>query len=157
MPSYFKEFGLKEPIGRYKTIFTYSKGNPDSTVWEVTNRNPESAKIFALAMAAGESIWPTLGSYDLSWVVDRANETPERPLVVDVGGGKGHCLKVMVKSIPGLALNRCVLQDLPDVLEAVEQSNDTALQGVSLVPLDFHKEQPTKGRSLLDDMVTGTL
>lgn len=107
--------------------------------------NPETMRTFMQAMDAAEESWPTLGTYNLDWIVPKASEFPERALVVDVGGGKGHCLKNMCKAIPGLAMKRCVLEDLPEVLEQAKKLDDPVLRDAQLVPVDFHKEQPVKG------------
>ncbi|KAH8881467.1 O-methyltransferase [Thozetella sp. PMI_491] len=145
MPKYFDTYGLKEPVGRYKTVLAFSEGEPQSTVWSLMNRDPDRLANFMYAMDSASLPWPVLGTYDLSWVLPVASESPDRPLVVDVGGGKGHCLKEMVKSTPGLSMSRCVLEDLPEVLDAVRESNDQELEGAKLVALDFHTEQPVKG------------
>ena len=146
MPKYFETYGLKEPVGRYHTVFAYSMGAPEETVWQVMNRDPARMKNFMVSMAAMEHTWPVLGTYDLSWALSQAEKSPHRPLVVDVGGGKGHCLKDIVKATPGLPMERCVLEDLPEVLGEVQKLEDPALRGARLVTVDFHKEQPVKGR-----------
>ncbi len=115
-------------------------------MWEIMNRDEQRLKNFMLAMAAGERSWPILGAYDLGWAVAQASQSGDRPLLVDVGGGRGHCLKSIVESTLGLPIDRCVLEDLPEVLDQVRNAHDVQLRGARLVPLDFHKEQPVKGK-----------
>jgi hypothetical protein len=148
MPKYFDTFGLKEPTDRLNTAFVFARGGLGKTVWEVTNSDSESMETFMLAMDGMESNWPTLGSYSLDWIVPKVAEFPERPLVVDVGGGKGHCLKIMCNVTPGLPMSRCILEDLPAVLDGAKKMGDAQLSAAQFVPVDFHAEQPVKGESL---------
>ncbi|KAB8237585.1 uncharacterized protein BDW43DRAFT_321924 [Aspergillus alliaceus] len=72
---------------------------------------------------------PLTGFYDFSWVVPRVSESVDRPLIVDGGGAKG----------------RCVLEDLPCVIQMVKTIGDEGLRSAKLVAMYFDKEQPVKG------------
>ena len=145
MPAYFRTHGLKEPINRHGTIWAHALGEPGDTIWEIVMRNPARMRAFMLAMQLLEPNYLFLGSYSLDWVIGLASENLSRKVLVDVGGSKGHALKAIVKSTPGLEMSRCVLEDLPQVVEAVKTSGDEDLEEAELVAMDFHKEQPVKG------------
>ncbi|KAF7552917.1 hypothetical protein G7Z17_g3958 [Cylindrodendrum hubeiense] len=145
MPAYFNEYGLKEPIGRYDTIYAYGAGDPKLTVWEHTNMYPERKANFMISMMAMASKTPTTGSYDFSWVLDQAHESPERALVVDVGGGKGHALQAICEATVGLPMNRCVLEDLQAIIDDAKATATGDLTEAQYVSMDFHSEQPVKG------------
>jgi hypothetical protein len=146
MPEYFEKHGLREPKGRRGTIVAHAAGCPDDTVWEIMNRHPARMVNFMHAMAGFEEAYPITAGYDFSWVVGAAAKgDATRATVVDVGGGKGHALKAICARTEGLEIGRCVLEDLPVVVEAVRAANDPELKGVSLVGMDFHAEQPVKG------------
>ena len=102
-------------------------------------------------MAPLEESMPITGMYDFGWVVDRiSEEAPERFLFVDVGGGTGHALLAIHKEFPGLPLERCMLQDSAEVIEAVESSNHkTGLIQVQKMAIDFNKNQPVKGKMFI--------
>lgn len=145
MPEYFGKYGLKEPKDRYGTISAYASGDASLTVWQHLEKNPEYLANFMASMVAMASRSPVLGSYDLGWAVSKAEEDPSRTLLVDVGGGKGHAVEVMCKATPSLPPSRCVVEDLPEVVEAAKQTAEGVLADVKFVNMDFHSEQPIKG------------
>lgn len=143
MPKYFDHFGMVEPTDRLQTVVSFAEGQLGSTVWEIIHKDELRLKTTTLAMGAVEEHMPALGSYDLSWAVQVAANSEDRPLVVDVGGGKGQALKSMFAATPGLPRHRCVLEDLAEVVEA--SKDDPELADVKRVAIDFHKDQPVKG------------
>lgn len=64
----------------------------------------------------------------------------ESPLLVDVGGGRGHELVGFKERFPS-ATGQLVLEDLPSVLDGI-RSLDGDIQKVNH---DFFKPQPIKG------------
>ncbi|KAK3938737.1 O-methyltransferase-domain-containing protein [Diplogelasinospora grovesii] len=145
MPEYFDKFGLKEPTSRHETIYAYSMDQLGSTVWEIMNKHEDRMRNFMLAMDATDQNYPHLGSYDLSWVVSKASESEGRMLLVDVGGGKGQAIRGVLKATPGLPSHRCVLEDLPEVVEAAKKMADPALSDIKFMGMDFHGKQPVRG------------
>lgn len=103
-------------------------------------------KRFIKSKEAAERFLPTSGLYDFRAVVEKAQVEKERAVLVDVGGGNGHCLATILREYPNIPQERCVLQDRNEVLKAAEDVNDPALSAVKKVPIDFHHEQPVKGR-----------
>lgn len=148
MSKYFDQFGVAtEPKDRLQTILAFAEGRLGSTAWEIHHSSEERLQVFMLAMGSIEEEMPPLGAYDLSWAVREVEKSADRALVVDVGGGKGQALKGILKVTPGLPRNRCVLEDLPEVVEANKQDADLA--DVQMVAMDFHNEQPIKGNHLI--------
>jgi hypothetical protein len=146
LPRYFDHFGLAaEPKDRLNTVFAFAEGRLGDTVWDICNSSGERLQVAMLAMAAAEEQMPPLGVYDLSWAVEEAGKSEDRVLVVDVGGGRGQALKGILKITPGLLKHRCVLEDLPEVIEAARR-DDAALADVQMMAMDFFKEQPVKGK-----------
>lgn len=146
MPRYFDEYGRKEPAGKYHTITAFSDGDPTLTVWEHMNRDPERKTRFMTSMAAAASRMPMTGSYDYSWVIGKADGDPKRALVVDVGGGQGHALQAILNVTPGLPASRCVVEDLDVIVEEAKATATGQLKEVQYVGMDFHTEQPVKGK-----------
>ncbi|KAK3393405.1 S-adenosyl-L-methionine-dependent methyltransferase [Podospora didyma] len=147
MVKYFDQFGLKEPTGKLDTVTAFSVNKLGQTAYDVMLGDPDRTANFMMAMTALEHEYPYLGSYDLSWAVPSAvaEDNGKRPLVVDVGGGKGQTIKAVVKATPGLPVSRCVVEDLPNVAEEAKTINDPELAGVTFLGMDFHDEQPVKG------------
>ncbi|KAL2134556.1 hypothetical protein VTI74DRAFT_11528 [Chaetomium olivicolor] len=146
MSRYFRHFGLVEPTDRLNSVVAFAENKLGSTFWEVIHEEETRRMAFITSMAAFEDQVPSLGNYSLGWAVRAAelSQDKERPLVVDVGGGKGQALENIFKNTPGLPRDRCVLEDLPEVIEAARKEN-AALADVQMVPVDFHQEQPIKG------------
>ncbi len=150
MPKYFEQHGIDaEPSDRRETILSFAEGNLGTTAWAINHNSPERLKTIMLAMAAIDEHLPALGAYDLGWVVREGTRRPDQTLMVDVGGGSGQTLKNILKATEGLDPKRCVLEDLPEVVAAVEARGDEELEGVRLVGMDFFKEQPMKGELML--------
>ncbi|KAI0912533.1 O-methyltransferase-domain-containing protein [Ustulina deusta] len=88
-------------------------------------------------LSAGNSIsWVNL--YDTNQIVQAAR--PGRPLVVDVGGSKGHKIEKFLQKHPDVPKESLILQDLPEVLEKV-----TIHPGITACPYNFFTPQPVKG------------
>jgi hypothetical protein len=126
-------------------VFAFAEGRLGDTVWDICNSSAERLQVAMLAMAAAEEQMPPLGAYDLGWAVAVGGKADDRVLVVDVGGGRGQALKGIFSNIPGLPKHRCVLEDLPEVVEAARR-DDAELADVQMMAMDFFKEQPVKGK-----------
>lgn len=112
------------------------------TVFEYMNSNPRIMKDFNNFMGN------TLGArkYWTDWfpvqerVLDGATETS--PLLVDVGGGKGHDLLDFQAKYPQKA-HRLVLQDLSPVTSDLGDLNPA----IECMTSDFFLKQPMKGKA----------
>jgi hypothetical protein len=93
-----------------------------------------------------QKVLPITSIYDFTWVGQYARDNVERPLIVDVGGGKGHSLGAILAETPEIPPARCILQDQADVIQEVETSaNDSQAEKFQKMAIDFHKDQPVKG------------
>lgn len=145
MPAYFAQYGLREPSTQLNTIYSFAAGDPSLTFWEHMSCEPARMQKFMASMTAMATLMPTVGSYDFAWVVEAGKAEPERTLVVDVGGGKGHALVAISEATPALDLERCVVGDLAPVVEEARGLAKGKLQNAQFVAMDFHNEQPVKG------------
>jgi hypothetical protein len=95
-------------------------------------------------------------SYDASWIAEGTDQLPaDRALLVDVGGGAGQTLQAILSQTPGLAPERCVLQDRPEVIERSGRTEDLQLRRVQMMGMDFHQGQPVKGRFIISALFSG--
>ncbi len=145
MPRYFDHFGLTEPFDRCQSPLAFAENRLGDNVFEIIHSTPARHDSFMTAMSAFEHNLPALGSYDLSWVITHADKNTNRVLLIDVGGGKGQALISMFKSHPDLPRRQCMLQDLPEVLEAAQRDNAEELRDVQMLAVDLHREQPVQG------------
>lgn len=145
-PAFFEKYGRKETQGLTPVLTTFAYGHPEMGHYEYLATDSSRLKRFFRGMEAAERYLPTSGTYDFEWLVEKAQAEPERTVLVDVGGGKGHSLAAILQDYPGLPPNRCVLQDRDEVIKVVEEVNDPVLSAVDRIPIDFNAEQPVKGR-----------
>ncbi|KAL9034644.1 MAG: hypothetical protein Q9180_005290 [Flavoplaca navasiana] len=64
----------------------------------------------------------------------------DTPILVDIGGGKGHDVMEFKKKFPSLP-GRLIVQDLPNTIQRVASTH----QGIEFRPHDFFPPQPIKG------------
>ncbi|KAK3688042.1 S-adenosyl-L-methionine-dependent methyltransferase [Podospora appendiculata] len=149
LPAYYNTYGRSEPLGPAHIPTSFLAGRPDLEYFELLHQDEERMRGFMRAMSITHRRVPTTGMYDMGWVVRQAAEEPDRVAWVDVGGGDGHTLKVFRRAHPELCAARCVVQDLPEVVEAAAAAaadlGDDELRGVRWVAMDFHRENPVYG------------
>ncbi|KAE9987857.1 hypothetical protein EG328_001283 [Venturia inaequalis] len=145
LPEYFELYGRKEPTGQTHTPCSFAFGQLDTTFWDIVNEDPERMRVFMQSMNTLESQLPISGIYDFGWIANYVQDEPGRVVFVDVGGGKGQAIVAISKEHPELPRGRFVLQDLQDIIEEVEKTAAADLEGVKLMAVDFHKEQPING------------
>lgn len=68
------------------------------------------------------------------------DSSTDGPLVVDIGGGRGHDIIGFKERFPSTA-GRLVLEDLPTVIENIQ----TPDKDVQIIKHDFFSPQPIKG------------
>ncbi|KAK0710012.1 O-methyltransferase [Lasiosphaeria miniovina] len=149
MPKYFESYGRNEPKTSNHTPHSVAYGQPELDFYQILERDPKRLASWVPGMAAVEERMPISGVYDFGWVVDLAKQdgdkAQQRPLFVDVGGGKGQAIKAIRAEFPGLPAERCVLQDRVEVIDAANALGEPELRGVSKMAIDFFKDQPLKG------------
>lgn len=147
MPDYYEKHGIKEPTDRLHSIKAFDEGQPELTVVQIMSLHPKRVAHIHLSMPLMDGTYPQTGFYDFSWIADRAAKEPQsRKVIVDVGGGKGWTLQRIAKENEGIPIELCVLQDLPGVISFVEKHGDDNIKKATLMPIDFHKEEPVKGK-----------
>lgn len=154
-PRFFEKYGPRVPEGETKVPFCFPDGvDGKLTYWElIAQRGPDNVDRFGRAMQGLQAYaWPYTGIYDFSWVAEYAKkDDAERPLIMDIGGGQGQMLRAVLEETPGIPRNRCYLQDRTEVIRPVTQksASDPVLKDVQKVVVNFHKEQPVKGKGYL--------
>lgn len=151
LPAYFASYGRREPVGLAPIPTSFLAGAPNLPHFELLHRDPAAMKTFMHAMSISHRRVPTVGMYDPAWVLDKvaADEAAggsDRPVWVDIGGGSGHALLLFLRAYPALPADRCVVQDLPEVVEeAARTAHEEELRSVRWSAMDFHSESPVPG------------
>lgn len=139
LPYYLKQTGFKSPIDENDCNWQYWKGAPNNLFQDLAI-NPAMASDFHAAMECHSRYnltpWPEV--YPTDTVVSAAK--PDRALVVDIGGSKGHDLEKFRLCHPNIPDGSLVLQDLPEVVRDVQVN-----RAISAQPYDFFTPQPVKG------------
>ncbi|OAL18498.1 hypothetical protein AYO20_11745 [Fonsecaea nubica] len=123
-PQFFAKYGLKEPKLGNHNPHSFAWGDPDKNFWEVISKDPERLVDFNQSMNTLDEVLPVTGMYDFSWIAKNTEDPEDRPLIVDVGGGKGQALKRIMAAFPEIPAKRLVLQDRAPVIQEVIQANE---------------------------------
>lgn len=102
---YFKQHGLSEPSST-STLYSLASGQPDKSLYKILEATPDKAESFNRTMAIALGDMPIIRAYDFSWIEEYATYYEKdsrectRPLIVDVGGGKGQAIKAILSHYP---------------------------------------------------------
>ncbi|KLJ08368.1 hypothetical protein EMPG_16199 [Blastomyces silverae] len=137
-PDFFLQRGHSCPIDPKDGLMQYAF-NTKQTTFERIVSSPSLLRDFNMFMGN------TMGArkYWVDWYPVEsqilAGAATDKALIVDVGAGKGHDLLAYTNKFPDTG--RLVLQDLPQVIEALEDLDEA----IEKVPYDFFTEQPLTG------------
>lgn len=145
---YFSDYGNREPTHATHNPFTYSWGHPDLSVWAILEQDPEKQRVFDAGMGSENSISQRYGGpteiFNFGWVAEAA-ATAKGALLVDVGGNRGKTVQAILEAVPGIPRERCIVQDLPEVIDGAIKDGNLDLRGIQMIGHNFNKEQPVKG------------
>lgn len=143
LPDFLKQTGFKNPTDIEHSAFQYSHGQD---YFDYIASNPDFKAYFHGSMALFNKYsalpWSTI--YPIDQLISEAK--PDRPIFVDVGGGKGHDLKLFLSSHPAAPAGCAILQDRAEVVKLVDDPVLLQEGGpVSLMTHDFFSRQPVTG------------
>ncbi|KAL6229788.1 hypothetical protein BDW75DRAFT_234933 [Aspergillus navahoensis] len=148
-PTFFLQNGYTSPVDPKNGLVQLALGT-EKTTFEYITSSPSLLKDFNLFMGN------TMGArrFWVDWypvqprILDGA--APDRPLIVDVGAGRGHDLIAFKKKFPAaVGPGQLILEDLPAVIDADDLdpgvNGSGANEAIKKVAYDFFTEQPVKG------------
>lgn len=145
---YFDKYGLKEPKTGNHIPHSFAWGHPELNFWQAISKSPQRLLDFNQSMNTLDEVLPVTGMYDFGWIA-KADISEDRPLIVDVGGGKGQALKRIMAAYPEMPPKKLVLQDREAVIEEVTRANEAGFEEVKKMPHDFFQPNPVKGDACL--------
>ncbi|KAI5468077.1 O-methyltransferase [Mariannaea sp. PMI_226] len=145
MPAFFDEYKRIEPDGPVHCPYSYANGHPEMDIWEIMHQNPERTRNFMHAMAMSNAVLLGKTTYDFAWVREVMDQTDDRILFIDLGGGRGHAVQAICEQNKWLPKERCIVQDREEVIKEVGILKDPLLEGIQFMAHDFLLEQPVKG------------
>ena len=141
-PKYLREVGYRSPTDPNDGFTQYAFQTKLST-FELISTMPDIFKDFNSFMGrtvGARKKW--LEWYDVTGRLIQG-ASPDVPLFVDVGGGKGHDTIKFQEMFP--SSGQLILQDLAPVITSVQ---DLPF-GIDAIPYDFFTPQPVKGKAVL--------
>ncbi|CZR56364.1 related to O-methyltransferase [Phialocephala subalpina] len=139
LADYFRETGYKNPTDTFSGPFQYAF-NTKVHYWEWLKTDPVQQAAFNAHMALTRmdrgQHW-----YEFFPVEERfGNNSPDTPLLIDIGGGLGHDLAEFHSRFPNLP-GKLILQDLPAAIEDIKDLSSS----IERMKYDFFTPQPVKG------------
>lgn len=142
LPDFLESHQWKDPVDVQPTLFGFAH-KTDQTMFEWFETQPEQRAIFAAfqsstAALAVCQLQPFLRSL---LTAPSSSDDSNQVTLVDVGGGRGAVLREVCQELSPPPKGRIVLQDLPNVLEGVQD------ELVEVMPYSFLEPQPVHGAS----------
>ncbi|KAK0383744.1 hypothetical protein NLU13_9655 [Sarocladium strictum] len=131
LPTFFKQHGLASPKNSKVTPFGMALGHPDWDVYQILDNDPALYNQFNGVLKGLGTMYSLKGVYDFGWLQDNLGET--QPAIVDIGGSSGLALKDILAHNPFIPADRCVLYDLPPVVENTRNTCDDSLKSIQFV------------------------
>nr|ARP51718.1 SAM-dependent O-methyl transferase [Phyllosticta cirsii] len=124
-----------------KVPYVWAVGKEGMTFYDALESNTTVAEAWHKGMTMIQATQPITGMFPFHSLSDAVLAEPQRPFVVDVGGGRGNALLAIMQECGGSYGAKMVLQDFEQVLEG---SDPVRIDGVENVPHDFFDPQPVK-------------
>lgn len=141
---YIDRFGCHSLLGTYtETPHSWYYNMLGKNFWEVLTSSRGRIENFIRGLALFHTLHPVVAMFPFESILQQGN-SPDRPLMVDVGGGRGLALLEMRKGCPSLR-GELILQDRPYVLDDITSED---LPGVIRMAHDFFEEQPVKNAQM---------
>ncbi|CAK7238511.1 hypothetical protein SEUCBS140593_010762 [Sporothrix eucalyptigena] len=152
LPAYAACHAPADLFDLYKTPFAYAVGREGKTYYECYENEDddeddaeEKRSLWNIGMQQLGNHIPVTGMFPFEALRESVRRQPDRPFVVDVGGGRGQALLAIQKHCQGDAFGgKLVLQDLPVVLASLSPED---LPGIEPMPYNIFTPQPVKGES----------
>ncbi|OJD20548.1 hypothetical protein ACJ73_08115 [Blastomyces percursus] len=127
---FFRENGWSNTIQDRNNPYTYSMRTEGKNMWEYMAQFPDHMKAFNYAMQASPA----------QRLLSQLETTGDTPLIVDIGGGKGHTIS-QIKGYTGEGIKgRFILQERRIVLDDITEE----LPGIEREEHNFFTPQPIK-------------
>ncbi|KAL9627693.1 MAG: hypothetical protein Q9204_006395 [Flavoplaca sp. TL-2023a] len=142
LPKYLSKKSYSNPTDPADGPFQYAH-NTKKVFFDYLETHPELSMSFNNYMAGhrrGRPNWMDADFYPVQEAVKDIKLDSETPVLVDIGGGKGHDVMEFKKKFPSLP-GRLIVQDLPNTIQRVASTH----QGIEFLPHDFFTPQPIKG------------
>lgn len=135
---YLGEHGLTDVHTYNAAPYTWAHRESNLSFFEVLSKYPHRMEAFSRGLALWETAHPVIGIFPFELLCP--GNRADRPLMVDVGGGRGLSLLAVRAAYPDLQ-GPLILQDQAEVLDVIGESD---LPNVIKMPHDFFAPNPVK-------------
>ncbi|KAI0469851.1 hypothetical protein GGR56DRAFT_679072 [Xylariaceae sp. FL0804] len=119
---YLKTHSYTEAQEASKAPYSWALGKEGTTYYEAIEEDPLVSDTWHKAMIMLETTQPITGMFPFHSMKTAVEAEPQRPFVVDVGGGRGNALKAIMGECGGSYGAKMILQDFHGVLEGFQDS-----------------------------------
>ncbi|KAL9107354.1 MAG: hypothetical protein Q9227_007719 [Pyrenula ochraceoflavens] len=138
LSEYLDKYGFKDIKTYNDSPYSWAHRELGLSFFEVLSKHPHRMEAFSRGLAEWEKNHPVLGIFPFENLLQ--GNSPHRPLMVDVGGGRGRSLLTVRKAYPELK-GEMILQDTTDMLDNISPSE---LPEVTKMPHDFFTKNPVR-------------
>jgi hypothetical protein len=138
---YIRQYGANDVTGYTTTQHSWYDEKLGKNFWEVLSSDESGARLqrFSRGLSLFAAMHPVVGMFPFSELLAHGNSV-DRPLCVDIGGGRGLAMLELKDACPDLK-GEVILQDREAVLDDIPEKE---LPGVTKMAHDFFTEQPVK-------------
>ncbi|KAF9775177.1 hypothetical protein IL306_006746, partial [Fusarium sp. DS 682] len=152
MPNFFAKNGLASPQSVSVTPIGLNHGFENRPAYEILVENKVVHKGFNEALKALGVMYSLKGIYDFSWMREPL-ASGLLPAIVNIGGSHGLALKDVIRNNKFLPAERCILYDLPQVIENTKKNvikeQDEDLQNIQMISGSMFEPYPEKVQGAL--------
>lgn len=139
---YFKGNGFRMPKSPNDNPYTFHFKTGGIPIFEWMGKFPERTHNFNMAMTTGsEQGVQSIKLFPWKQELSKYTTASEMPLVVDVGGGRGHASQVIREELDGVP-GQVILQDQPGAIREIEGQ----LPNIEKMAHNFFEPQPVRGK-----------
>ena len=139
LPYFLAETKYQNPTDVSESNWQFCKGTPNNLFQDLAINAPMAGDFHAAMQCHSRyNLTPWTEVYPTDHIVTAGK--PDIPLVVDIGGSKGHDLEKFLACHKEIPQNSLVLQDLPDVVSELRFDSPA----ISAQAYDFFTTQPVK-------------
>jgi hypothetical protein len=145
LPEYLKSHKPDDIFDLRKSPAVYSvqKEHLGKSYYQLLDEDPDPERraVWNANMFMVDQLMPVTGMYPFASLKEEVDKNPERPYLVDIGAGRGQSCFAIQKEINGAFEAKFILQDLPSVINSLEQDD---YPGMQLMAYDAFTPQPVK-------------
>ncbi|PHH89344.1 hypothetical protein CDD83_6243 [Cordyceps sp. RAO-2017] len=141
MPDYLRAHRPDDILDLRKSPFAFAAGLEGKTYYEMLDLDLEDRDVWNRVFHNMAKNYPFRDMFPFRALEQQVRRQPDRPFIVDVGGGRGQSLQAIRDTCGGSFGSKLILQDLPAVIDSLRPED---LSGIEPMAHDAFTPQPVK-------------